>query len=273
MDETKLQKLKQILELADKDYVASSDFVAIITIILDGVSIFREEISKSVKTSDVAFTKKIDNFIGICERQLQNITKISNKTNQDFSSFQKDIKSRISEFEQIINDIELQKGDKGDKGEDAEITEGMIDEMVRAVLIKFKKEYDPKFKKEIQDAIKEAIKDIQPNTTIIQSGLDSGAPFEMTLKQGTGISIRRDASGAYVISSTGGSGGTSAINEVVAGAGTSWTLAQTPLIDANVAVYGGGSRLTPTADFTISGTTITTTNSYDAGQVLADYSY
>lgn len=61
-------------------------------------------------------------------------------------------------------------------------------------------------------------------------------------------------------------------NEVVSGSGTSWTLAHTPVV-GSVHVYGSGVRLTPGAgnDYTISGTTITTVNSYSAGQLLADY--
>lgn len=63
-------------------------------------------------------------------------------------------------------------------------------------------------------------------------------------------------------------------NEVVAGSGTSWTLAHTP--DAGtVKLYAIGQRLTPGAgnDYTISGTAITTANSWSAGQILADYTY
>lgn len=68
------------------------------------------------------------------------------------------------------------------------------------------------------------------------------------------------------------SGGGFTYNEVVAGSGTSFTLAATPTA-GTVSVFGGGQRLTPGIgnDYTISGTTITTVNSYSAGQILADY--
>ena len=59
-------------------------------------------------------------------------------------------------------------------------------------------------------------------------------------------------------------------NEVVSGSGTSFTLANTPVV-GSVHLYGLGQRLTPTTDFTISGTAITTAASYAAGKVLADY--
>ena len=70
----------------------------------------------------------------------------------------------------------------------------------------------------------------------------------------------------------GGGGGFTYINEIVAGSGTSFTLAHVPAVGANVVVYGGGSRLYPTMDYTIAGAVITMVNSYSAGQVLADYS-
>jgi hypothetical protein len=68
--------------------------------------------------------------------------------------------------------------------------------------------------------------------------------------------------------------GTPVINEVVSGSGTSFTLANTP-VSGSLRLYGAGQRLTPGAgnDYTISGVTITTVNSYSAGQLLADYNY
>lgn len=61
-------------------------------------------------------------------------------------------------------------------------------------------------------------------------------------------------------------------NEVVSGSGNNWTLAHQP-VPNTVTLYGSGVRLTPGAgqDYTISGTLITTTNSYAAGQIVADY--
>ncbi len=62
-------------------------------------------------------------------------------------------------------------------------------------------------------------------------------------------------------------------NEVVAGSGTIFTLAHIPNPSTSLKLYGSGQRLTlgATNDYTISGLTITTINSYSAGQILADY--
>lgn len=78
--------------------------------------------------------------------------------------------------------------------------------------------------------------------------------------------------GKYNLGSGGGSSGNSTYGEIVAGSNTTFTLAATPTANT-VRVWGGGSRLTPGVDFTIVGAVITTVNSYDSGQVLADYNY
>lgn len=77
--------------------------------------------------------------------------------------------------------------------------------------------------------------------------------------------------GALLVSSSSG-GNTFVYNEVVAGSGTSWTLAHAPATGL-YAIYANGQRLTPTVDYTISGADITTVLSWDAGTVLADYQY
>jgi hypothetical protein len=59
-------------------------------------------------------------------------------------------------------------------------------------------------------------------------------------------------------------------NEVVSGSGTTFTLASTPTTDS-VHLYGQGQRLKLTTDYSISGDTITTVDSWSAGQLIADY--
>lgn len=90
----------------------------------------------------------------------------------------------------------------------------------------------------------------------------------------TPITIYADPTTHRLLVDTAASVGTFVDNEVVSGSGTSWTLANTPL-SGTQHIYGNGQRLTPGAgnDYTISGASITTANSYSAGAVLADYRY
>lgn len=60
-------------------------------------------------------------------------------------------------------------------------------------------------------------------------------------------------------------------NELVAGSGTTFTLAFTPKL-GSVKLFATGTRITVAAgDFTISGKIITTTLSWLAGDIVADY--
>lgn len=73
----------------------------------------------------------------------------------------------------------------------------------------------------------------------------------------------------------GASSTTAGINvygEVVAGSGTSWTLATTPST-GTLRLFANGQRLTKTVDYSLAGTAITTLTSWVAGTVLADYLY
>src|SRR5258708_6046417 len=62
------------------------------------------------------------------------------------------------------------------------------------------------------------------------------------------------------------------VGEVVTGSGTSFSLAQTPVVNS-VALYANGVRVNPGVgnDYTINGIAITTFASYVAGQITADY--
>ncbi len=74
-----------------------------------------------------------------------------------------------------------------------------------------------------------------------------------------------------------GAGATSATitfvdKEVVAGSSLTWTLANTPTL-GSVTLYGNGQFLTPTVDYSISATHVTTINPFSAGTIIASYRY
>ena len=68
--------------------------------------------------------------------------------------------------------------------------------------------------------------------------------------------------------------GTAVYSEIPSGSGTSFTLTHTP-VSGSLRLFGAGARLTSGAgnDYTLSGATITTVNSYGAGQLIGDYNY
>ena len=88
---------------------------------------------------------------------------------------------------------------------------------------------------------------------------------------GTNVTISPSGgTGAVTVNATGGSTLSFIDNEIVSGSGTSYTLANTPVI-GTVHLYARGQRLTPSVDFTISGASISTTDTWSAGDLLADY--
>lgn len=88
---------------------------------------------------------------------------------------------------------------------------------------------------------------------------------------GTGISVDSTDPANPIVTNT-GSAPTFVENEIVSGSGTTFTLANTP-IALSVHVFANGQRLTLGAgnDYTISGSVITTANSWSAGSIVADY--
>lgn len=266
MDEQKLEKLKKLLEIADSDYVSSSDFIEVINAIIDGVNVFRKAVVSHVTDSDKALAEKMDKFISVCERQLQVLTTANDSQT---TLFRKELAEEVYKLKESIESIELTPGENGD---DAEFTDEIKEEIIEKVIKELKAEYDPKLKKQIEDAVKEALKDMKPNTTIIRESGGIGAPFEIPIKAGTNVTVTKDASGAYVISATGGSSENFADNEVATGSGTSFSIAHTP-VAGSTHVYANGQRLTPTVDYTISAANITTLQSWDAGVILVDYRY
>lgn len=69
-----------------------------------------------------------------------------------------------------------------------------------------------------------------------------------------------------------GTGGTSVYNEVVAGSGTTFTLAHIPTA-GTLRLYARGQRLLPTTEYSLASATITTVLQWGAGDIYADYVY
>lgn len=137
------------------------------------------------------------------------------------------------------------KGDKGDPGKDGSDGKDAVinkDEIINALIevIKKNKAIDISHIRNAQPLINSATK--------LQK-LD----FDDQRWHGGGMST------AFFVS-----------GEVVAGSGTSWTLANTPKLF--LGLYAQGQKLsTSRGDYTISGSSITTTLSWTAGDLEADY--
>lgn len=110
------------------------------------------------------------------------------------------------------------------------------------------------------------IKKIQKDRSIDVSHIRNAESFLFNGKKYKIEELMRGAGG------TQNSSGTAVYNEVVAGGGTAWTLANTPTTDS-LRLFANGQRLTPGIDYMIAGDAITTVLSWAAGTLLADYIY
>lgn len=66
--------------------------------------------------------------------------------------------------------------------------------------------------------------------------------------------------------------GTSVYNEVVAGNNNTFTLAHAPIAGTE-RIFANGQRLTPTVDYTVASSVITTVLAWSTGQITADYNF
>ena len=150
-----------------------------------------------------------------------------------------------------IKDIDYFDGKDGLDGRDAVVDEKKI---VKAIL-KLLPEVMPA-KDSTEDIVKRVAKDVR------EFFIEEDRKYKRKMGPMMG--------GGTLNVSTGGSG-FNAMNEVVSGSGTSFTLAHTP--KGSIALYGAGQRLFLTTDYTLVGAVITTVSSWNAGDLLADYSY
>lgn len=204
-------------------------------------------------------------------------------------------------IEEIIKEVTPEKGVHYFDGEDGEngvtpvkgkdyFTEEEIKavaEMVRSDSIVTKEEFDSFVKSQQQEEVVEEKETNNLDANTILAALSAMSPadavkFSKKLGAMIDISHIRNAQSfmfngkKYKIEELmhGGasSSGTAVYNEVVAGSGTSWTLAHIPTT-GTLQLYANGQRLMETTDYTLSGASITTLTSWAAGTLLADYLY
>lgn len=91
-----------------------------------------------------------------------------------------------------------------------------------------------------------------------------------TVVAGSGVTVTPNTNGTKTISAS-GSAASFVNNEIVSGSGTAFTLTNTP-ISGSEHLFAKGQRLFGGGiDYTISGGSITTVNSFPTGSIIADY--
>lgn len=196
IDEKKIKKLEDLFKLINADYVSHSDLKIILDELSKRFKALIKDVEKDGNKVSPAITFRLSSIDKKITQCLDNISNVNNNLDQKFSE-------EIQQIKEDIDNIELMPGVKG---EDAEFTEEIKKEIVSKVLISLKDKLTPELESQIKKIVDEALKN-RPNMTIINNDGGIAAPFELPIKAGTNINVSKDASGAYVITNTGGSGG------------------------------------------------------------------
>lgn len=150
-------------------------------------------------------------------------------------------------------------------------TEEDLKNLIRPLILAYMEGIPKEAPKPTYDQIKGVAEPIiRQMMTEARKGWFGGGGSGDNVRAGTGVTITTNNIGAKVISVPGL--GNQAYGEEVSGSGTSWTLANTPTA-GTVRLFAIGQRLKLTEDYSITGASITTVNSWSAGEILADYSY
>lgn len=250
--------------------------------ILKGVLTIMNSFKKGNQTLNTSTQKSVEDLLKKVETIKDELeTKTSESLNKTTEELNTQTKKQLAEMRSLFNEFLLLRPEDGQPGADAD-DQYIIEELAKLIPESEKIELDTaeeivvklqSLKGEERLSAK-YIKDLPKFfERIIQENGAHGGAYETPIVDATGRPLSKNAQGAFIIpNQNSGGGGFTYINEIVAGSGTSFTLAHVPVDSSRVALYGGGSRLTPTADYTISGAAITMAFGYSAGQVLADYS-
>jgi hypothetical protein len=236
----KLNKLKELMKLLDES-LTKADFTAAFSAVMKQILTLEQNLIKKI---DIKTQSATDTLAELKKEYKDTIAKIKEENQSSFSNMKR---WAISQVNELFIKYQL-------KEKLAVLDERMANIKDGDVLAKI-----PAPIPETADQILEKI------TGLIEIGDIKG--LKEALEE---VKSRR----VY-----GGGGGFSKIamdfhiidGEVVAGSGTTFTLAHTPSPATSLKLYGRGQRLRLTTDFTLSGLVITTIDSWSAGDIISDY--
>lgn len=174
----------------------------------------------------------------------------------------------MEELQGAISHTKSLKPKAGKPGKDAAPVdiESIISSVIQALRSEQPKEFAIASPIDTEALYKEILGRIIKEKAIDVSNIRNSEQF-MFGKKKYGVAELMHGSGA-----SSGPSGNSVYNEVVSGSGTAWTLVHVPVL-GTVRLFGEGQKLLPTSNYTITGSTITTSDSWPAGAISADYNF
>lgn len=239
-----------------------------------------QELIKNVGAERIAHSGQIDTFAELANRLTDIVDYYENNTQTHLElldktkGFVKDHSARMASMDAAIKQVSLIKPKKGDPGKNADPvdTQALMNQIVDILRQELPKPEVQVPEPVDADALYSAfVARLQKEMPIDVSHIRNGASFLYKTRGGKSIEIKNEE-----LMHGGGTGtgpsSNSVYNEVVSGSGTAWTLANTPIV-GTVRLFGAGQKLLPTSNYTISGASITTIDSWPAGAISADYNF
>lgn len=291
MNKATIEQFQQIISKFASAKIMTQDDIETI---LAGVLKIMNSFKKGNETLNTETKKTVSDLLEKLTTKQEEITKaqtdlksLSEDDTKKRNQTTENILQRFAEIEALYEEFTTMRPKDGDPGAPGETPN--VDEIIEQVLLEVYSELPDqeesetgatlieKINSEKDKKIKasqiEGLPKVFTREVVHDQGGRAGA-YETLIVDSNGKPLSKTPQGAFKLPPISGGGGFTFINEIVSGSGTSFTLANVPVDSTKVALYGGGSRLTPgvSNDYTISGAAITMTNSYSSGQVLADYS-
>lgn len=283
MNPDKLARIKEIMDVANKDYATNAEVAMILKQITNYLTKTKGEYDDLMEDMQ----ERVDDQMDKVKEMVISSNRLNKNERGELKNMIRDTRKELMRYiesmaEMLRNDledIELMPGPQGipgDQGIPGEPGTNGSPDTGQQIVLKINMSASKISKNKI-----EGLQDLE--NLIRQAALAASMPITTTFINGkraknieiTGATVQVRGDTAYVtgIIGTGGTGGgDNNVNEVVSGSGTSWTLANTPTDSTKVKLYVNGQRLTPTVDYSITGTAITTVLSWASGTLIADYS-
>ncbi len=262
----KLKKLEELFKMVNES-ITRDEFVSSFKEVVGLLAENKKELEKEIASAFAEASQANDaSFSNIKDKTLKDIQKALKEQERGMSFI----------YDKVRKVKDGKKGDKGDRGEPGKGIKGDkgdpgspdTAEQVRDKLESLTDEdrLDASAIKNLPETTEKIAKHVIGTAHALWNHMDVDASGITA-----GQALKWDGLRWIPFTPAGGSSN-SVYNESVSGSGTSWTLAHTP-DSGTLRVYVNGQRLIPTTDYSLSGATITTVLSWDAGTLLADYQY
>lgn len=209
MADDKLKKLKDIVDVLEKGSLSREDVAKAFGVIFLIIKALKEETEEAINSLEPVIKSSHQSAESKATIAIETASQVEKQVSDDIENIKSDIDDRIEPIEVEVGRIHDRLDEIGYDEENKddyiyELTDFDKGEIIGLLTREFPKE---KLQK-LEELVKQLEMDVIRIKNIPSFGgtPDFGAPFETVIKAGANITVYRDQSGAWVISSSGGGG-------------------------------------------------------------------